>query len=113
MVEPFERLIISFGKTIILVEGDNADGREFCFQHLDRVIVEPLSATITSAHSGELDTTEGRNSSISFLPFQFKMTIATFFILVAHVYVSNVYGSIASRPDHARSFSLKVVRIAR
>ena len=38
MVEPFERLIISFGKTIILVEGDNADGREFCFQHLDRVI---------------------------------------------------------------------------
>ena len=38
MVEPFERLIISFGKTIILVEGDNANGREFCFQHLDRVI---------------------------------------------------------------------------
>ena len=59
------------------------------------------------------DIRKGRNSSISFLPFQFKMTIATFFILVAHVYVSNVYGSIASRPDHARSFSLKVVRIAR
>ena len=38
MVEPFERLIISFGKTIILVEGGNANGREFCFQHLDRVI---------------------------------------------------------------------------
>ena len=110
MVEPFERLIISFGKTIILVEGDNANGREFC---LIESSVEPLSATITSAHSGELDTTEGRNSSISFLPFQFKMTIATFFILVARVYVSNVYGSIASKPDHARSFSLKVVRIAR
>ena len=59
------------------------------------------------------DIRKGRNSSISFLPFQFKMTIATFFILVARVYVSNVYGSIASRPDHARSFSLKVVRIAR
>ena len=59
------------------------------------------------------DIRKGRNSSISFLPFQFKMTIATFFILVARVYVSNVYGSIASKPDHARSFSLKVVRIAR
>ena len=59
------------------------------------------------------DIRKGRNSSISFLPFQFKMTIDTFFILVAHVYVSNVYGSIASKLDHARSFSLKVVRIAR
>ena len=59
------------------------------------------------------DIRKGRNSSISFLPFQFKMTIATFFILVARVYVSNVYGSIASKLDDARSFSLKVVRIAR
>ena len=111
MVEPFERLIISFGKSVVPVEADNADRGAFNISIESSV--EPLSATITSAHSGELDTTEGRNSSISFLPFQFKMTIATFFILVAHVYVSNVYGSIASRPDHARSFSLKVVRIAR
>ena len=38
MVEPFERLIISFGKSVVLVEADNADRGEFCFQHLDRVI---------------------------------------------------------------------------
>ena len=113
MVEPFERLIISFGKSVVPVEADMLTVGNFAFNILIESSVEPLSATMTSAHSGELDTTEGRNSSISFLPFQFKMTIATFFILVARVYVSNVYGSIASKPDHARSFSLKVVRIAR
>lgn len=78
MVEPFERLIISFGKSVVPVEADNADRGEFAFNILIESSVEPLSATMTSAHSGELDTTEGRNSSISFLPFQFKMTIATF-----------------------------------
>ena len=78
---------------------------------------QKIGVTTYTANNSQIynkkDIRKGRNSSISFLPFQFKMTIATFFILVARVYVSNVYGSIASRPDHARSFSLKVVRIAR
>ena len=78
---------------------------------------QKIGVTTYTANNSQIynkkDIRKGRNSSISFLPFQFKMTIATFFILVARVYVSNVYGSIASKPDHARSFSLKVVRIAR
>ena len=78
---------------------------------------QKIGVTTYTANNSQIynkkDIRKGRNSSISFLPFQFKMTIATFFILAARVYVSNVYGSIASRPDHARSFSLKVVRIAR
>ena len=78
---------------------------------------QKIGVTTYTANNSQIynkkDIRKGRNSSISFLPFQFKMTIATFFILVAHVYVSNVYGSIASKLDHARSFSLKVVRIAR
>ena len=78
---------------------------------------QKIGVTTYTANNSQIynkkDIRKGRNSSISFLPFQFKMTIATFFILVARVYVSNVYGSIASKPDLARSFSLKVVRIAR
>ena len=78
---------------------------------------QKIGVTTYTANNSQIynkkDIRKGRNSSISFLPFQFKMTIATFFILVARVYVSNVYGSTASKPGHARSFSLKVVRIAR
>ena len=78
---------------------------------------QKIGVTTYTANNSQIynkkDIRKGRNSSISFLPFQFKMTIATFFILVARVYVSNVYGSTASKPGNARSFSLKVVRIAR
>ena len=93
MVEPFERLIISFGKSVVPVEADNADRGEFCFQHLDRVIGRTVICydNLRPIPESWIRRKEGI-PPLAFLPFQFKMTIATFFILAARVYVSNVYG---------------------
>ena len=123
MFDPVERPVVTFCKTIILVEAKNADAGKLLFEHLDRTVGRAIVGDDHVCPIGCVGHYRRKKTSHQFSavpvedddrhPFFFSLVVSVF-VLYHDVTVlipcflfdiSSVCGSRANRRDHAGSFA--------